>query len=46
MAEMFGVARPSLARSISELEEEMAIHWERNQVEIINLQLLKSILGR
>ncbi len=46
MAEMFGVARPSLARSIGELEEEMAIHWERNQVEIINLQLLKSILGR
>ncbi len=46
MAEMFGVARPSLARSISEMEEEKIIRWERNQVEIINLQLLKTIVGR
>lgn len=46
LAEMFGVARPSLARSISELEEDKIIRWERNEVLIIDIQSLKSILGR
>ncbi len=46
LAEMFGVARPSIARTISELEDEKIIRWERNQVVILDLQLLRSILGR
>ena len=46
LAEMLGVARPSLARTISEMEADQLIRWERNQVEIINLKLLQVILGR
>ena len=46
LAEMFGVARPSLARTISEMEEEKIIRWDRNQVEILNLESLRSILGK
>ncbi len=46
LAEMLGVARPSLARTISEMEADQLIRWERNQVEIINLKLLQIILGR
>jgi len=46
LAELFGVARPSLARTISDMENDNFIVWERNQVEIINLKLLQSILGR
>ena len=46
LAEMFGVARPSLARTISQMEEDNIIRWERNQVIIINYQSLQSILGK
>ena len=46
LAEIFGVARPSLARTISEMEDEKIIRWERTQVVILDLQLLRSILGR
>lgn len=46
LAEMLGVARPSLARTISEMESEQLIKWERNQVEIVNLKSLQGILGR
>ena len=46
LAEMLGVARPSLARTISEMEADQLIRWERNQVEIINLKSLQTILGR
>jgi len=46
LAEMFGVARPSLARTISQMEGDNIIHWERNQVIIINYQSLQSILGK
>ncbi len=46
LAEVFGVARPSLARTISEMEEEQIFRWERNQVIILNLQSLRSILGK
>ena len=46
LAEMFGVARPSLARTISEMESDQLIKWERNQVEIVDLKSLQGILGR
>ena len=46
LAEMIGVARPSLARTISEMEADGLIRWERNQVEILNLKSLQSILGK
>ena len=46
LAEMLGVARPSLARTISEMESDRLIKWERNQVEIVDLKSLQAILGR
>ena len=46
LAEMLGVARPSLARSIGEMESDRLIKWERNQVEIINLKSLQSLLRK
>jgi len=46
LAEMLGVARPSLARTISEMESDQLIKWERNQVEILDLKSLRAILGR
>lgn len=44
LALMFGVARPSLARTIGEMEAAQIIRWERNQVYILNIKLLQSIL--
>jgi len=46
LAEMLGVARPSLARTISEMQSDQLIKWERNQVEIVDLKSLQAILGR
>lgn len=46
LAEMLGVARPSLARTIGEMEADQLIHWERNQVVIVNLKSLQAILGK
>jgi len=46
LAEMLGVARPSLARTISEMQSDQLIKWERDQVEIIDLKSLQAILGR
>jgi CRP-like cAMP-binding protein len=46
LAELLGVARPSLARTISEMEADQIILWERNQVSILNLKSLQSILGK
>jgi len=46
LAEILGVARPSLARTISEMEADHLIKWERNHVEIVDLKTLKAILGR
>jgi CRP-like cAMP-binding protein len=46
LAEMLGVARPSLARTISEMEGDQFIKWERNQVTIVNLKSLQALLGR
>ena len=45
LAEMLGVARPSLARTISEMEADQFIKWERNQVMILNLKSLQALLG-
>ena len=46
VAGLMGVARPSLARTISEMESDGIIKWERNQVEVLNASVLNSILGR
>jgi CRP/FNR family transcriptional regulator, dissimilatory nitrate respiration regulator len=46
LAELLGVARPSLARTISEMEAGQIIRWERNQVIILNLKSLQAILGK
>jgi CRP-like cAMP-binding protein len=46
MAEMLGVARPSLARTISDMEADQIIRWEKAQVVILNLKSLQAILGR
>lgn len=46
LAGMMGVARPSLARTIGELESENIIKWEKTQVSIINPVKLNRILGR
>jgi len=44
VAELFGVARPSLARIIGELELLEIISWERKQVVVLDLNALQSIL--
>ncbi len=46
LAEMLGVARPSLARTISEMEADQLIKWERNHVDIVDLKSLRATLGR
>lgn len=46
LSELFGVARPSLARSIGEMEEAGILKWERDRVIVLNTQELNSILGR
>lgn len=44
LAEMFGVARPSLARTIGELQREGILEWRRGEIEIKNSEALKRIL--
>ena len=44
LAEMFGVARPSLARTISELQREQILEWRRGEVEIKDVEALRRIL--
>lgn len=44
VAELFGVARPSLARIIGDLESQGILSWERNQVTVLDLNALQSIL--
>lgn len=46
LAEMLGVARPSIARTIAEMEDDQIIRWERNQVAILNQKSLRAILGK
>ena len=45
LAEIFGVARPSLARTIRQMEKDSIIRWERNHIIILNLLSLQLILG-
>ncbi|QZE14787.1 Crp/Fnr family transcriptional regulator [Halosquirtibacter laminarini] len=44
LAELFGVTRPSLARTIGELSSLGIISWERKQVTIHNVTALQNIL--
>ncbi len=44
LAEHFGVARPSLARSLSEMIEEGIVSTEKKKYEILNLNRLKELL--
>jgi CRP-like cAMP-binding protein len=44
LAEYFGVARPSLSRSLSEMVEEKIISFDKNKYKILNLNYLKELL--
>ncbi len=44
MAELFGVARPSIARAISELEQDGCIKAERRDITILDFEKLKKYL--
>ena len=44
MAGLMGVARPSLARTIGEMETEEIIRWNKNQVEVLNAEKLNRII--
>ena len=46
LAELFGVTRPSLSRSILELEKQGVLVWKREIVKILDLPTLHQILGR
>jgi DNA-binding MarR family transcriptional regulator len=46
LAELLGVARPSLARTIGEMESERLFNWERNQVTILDLKAIQAVLGK
>ena len=46
LAELIGVARPFLARTISEMESEKLFLWERNQVTIFDLKSIQAQLGK
>lgn len=45
LAELFGVARPSLARTIGEMETEGVLSWNRRTVEILAPEKLREILS-
>jgi CRP-like cAMP-binding protein len=44
LAELFSVARPSLARSLSEMVQEGIIHIHRREYRILNLEKMKDLL--
>lgn len=46
LAALMGVTRPSLARTISEMEKEGIMKWERNNIKVIDPVKLNSILGK
>jgi len=46
LADLFGVTRPSLSRTIQEMEKLDIFTWSRDHIVIKNLQKLNSILGR
>jgi CRP-like cAMP-binding protein len=46
LADLFGVARPSLTRTILEMEKQGILSWSRESVSIHDHGKLKNILGR
>ncbi len=46
LADLFGVTRPSLTRTILELEKQGILNWSRDFVLILNIKKLNTILGR
>jgi CRP-like cAMP-binding protein len=46
LADLFGVARPSLTRTILEMEKQGILSWSRESVSILDPGKLKTILGR
>ena len=46
LADLFGVARPSLTRTILEMEKQGILSWSRESVSILDPGKLKNILGR
>lgn len=46
LADLFGVTRPSLTRTILEMEKQNILTWSRDQVEIHDLKKLNQILGK
>lgn len=46
LSELFGVTRPSLSRTILEMEKQEILSWSRDHVEILDLKKLNTILGR
>ena len=46
LAELFGVTRPSLSRTIQEMEKQDIFIWSRDHIVIKDLKKLNSILGR
>lgn len=46
LADLFGVARPSLTRSILDMEKQGILVWTRDKVFIKDLRLLNQVLGR
>jgi DNA-binding FadR family transcriptional regulator len=45
LAEFFGVARPSLARALSEMEDEGILRVERRDITILNKEKLNKLLN-
>jgi CRP-like cAMP-binding protein len=45
LAEFFGVARPSLARALSEMEDEGILRVERRDITILNKEKLNNLLN-
>jgi len=46
LSDLFGVTRPSLTRTILEMEKQGILTWSRDKVEINDLKKLQQILGR
>jgi CRP-like cAMP-binding protein len=46
LADLFGVTRPSLTRSVLEMEKQGVLVWTRDKVLIKDLKMLNQILGR
>jgi CRP-like cAMP-binding protein len=46
LADLFGVTRPSLSRTIQEMEKQDIIIWSRDRIVIKDLKKLNTILGR